>query len=85
MTTKFEMDSRTADGYAKAFLRSAGVLTYRDRRRSHRIHALVWVSMLAIFGGILVLTAGPSLVTSVHQALAVGRQAVQLVKWTPQP
>ena len=73
-----------ADRQAVAFLRSAGVLTYAERRHIHRVHAacllIVLIALVAFFALIL----GPGLVISVRQGLAAGHNAVQLVKWSPQ-
>ena len=83
--TRAEMDPQTADRYAAQFLGSAGVVSYADRRRASRIRHALWVVSFVLVAGLLALTAGPSLVITVHQGIVAGHQAVRLIKWSPQP
>ena len=73
-----------AERKAAAFLHSAGVLTYAERRHIHRVHAaclLIFIILLAVF---FALTLGPGFVAWVHQAIVAGHTAIQLLKWSPQ-
>ncbi len=73
-----------AERLAADFLRSAGVKTYADQRRTHLIHVGVWSVLAALSLLALCTYAGPPLLAWFHQSLVSVHQSVQLLHWTPQ-
>ena len=74
----------TADELALNFLHSAGVETYRDRRRAFWIHVAIWLIMILAVAVLLAATLGPSFIVAVRQIIDLGHQATSVGNWGPQ-